>query len=271
MQHSFFSGVIVAALSLILVSCGGGGAREVAVRQQEEGYYTEVRDDIEPEFLCAAAENGDVREARFLLENGADPNAFCPVNTAAEKAVCATILTGLMITAFHTPLCWSKHAPIHLAAAGGHAEILKLLLENDAHLEPKGGIYDKDTPSVSLAATSGRLEAVRVLLEYGAQPDDASLAAAVNKNETEIVRALLEYGANPDMEIVIKAVQNNNYEIVQLLLDCGANPGAGDIKGVRNAWDFARDNPVIWGILARYLEAVKAGTWEKKCPQKTEI
>ena len=218
---------------ILASSCGGGGAREVVVEEREEGYYAEVQ-DIDPKFLCAAAERGDSRSADALLENGADPDALCDTRGLYQKTGCTVFAVGLMITAPLAGKCWNPTTPpLFLAAKGGHSDVLRSLL---AHGAKPGALYT--------ALESGDYESVRVLLAYGTQPDS---------------------------EMLIKAVERNQQEIVRLLLDCGANPGGGDIKGVRNAWDFARDNPVMRGILDRYLEKAKAGEWEKNCPTKEEV
>lgn len=243
---------VLAALSLIVASCGGG-ARGVAVQQHEEGYYTEVQ-DIDPKFLCAAAENGDLREARFLLENGADTDALCHTAGLYTKAGCSVFAIGLMITAPLAGKCWEpREPPMTLAAGAGHAEIVKLLLEYGAK------------PNATYRAHFAKL---RRSFRYTGERGLLHWAAASGRRE--ILNSLLTSGAQLDQFLLITAIQGGNHEIVQLLLDCGVNPGAGDIKGVHNAWDYARDNPVMRGILNRWLKEAEAGIWEKNCPQKKE-
>ncbi|MGI9298364.1 MAG: ankyrin repeat domain-containing protein [Gammaproteobacteria bacterium] len=245
-------GATFVALSLILASCGGG-AREVEVREQEAGYYTEVREDLDPEFLCEAAKNGNSREARFLLDNGADPNALCHTEGLYVKSACTVFGVGLMITAPLVGRCWEPDMPpILFAAKGGHADVMRALLEHGANPQASKGI-------VVVYA----LKAARRIVPV------TPLRAVIGN--AEMARMLLAHGVPPDADSLLLAVKSNSHEVVQMLLDCGANPGAGDIKGVLNAWDFARDNPVILGILDRYLEEAKAGEWEKSCPQKEKV
>lgn len=58
-------------------------------------------------------------------------------------------------------------APLHYAATGGHLEVLRLLLDNDAYIDaasPNGS-----TP-LMMAAMYGTSEAVKLLLDAGADP-----------------------------------------------------------------------------------------------------
>jgi ankyrin repeat protein len=58
--------------------------------------------------------------------------------------------------------------PLHLAAANGHAEIARLLLENGAPVNARGGWFNA-TP-LHWAAQGGWVETAALLLEHGADP-----------------------------------------------------------------------------------------------------
>nr|BAN20704.1 ankyrin 2,3/unc44 [Riptortus pedestris] len=90
--------------------------------------------------LHLAANGGHTQVAEWLLDRGADPNSICnsQLNT-----------------------------PLHVAASGGHTDIMRLLLERGAILECPD--IDDGTPLVS-AIRHDQPEAVKLLLEYGANP-----------------------------------------------------------------------------------------------------
>lgn len=58
------------------------------------------------------------------------------------------------------------YTPLHLAAQGGHLEVVRALLERGANLEARN--EHRDTPLI-LAARGGHMEVVRFLLERGAR------------------------------------------------------------------------------------------------------
>ena len=95
--------------------------------------------------------------------------------------------------------------------------------------------YDGNT-LLMFASNAGHLEVVRLLLEYGANPNIQNeyqltpLIDASEKGHLEIVRLLLENGADPNRRLhnedtpLIIASRIGHLEIVRLLLEYGANP-----------------------------------------------
>ncbi|MCP4643596.1 MAG: hypothetical protein GY851_24320 [bacterium] len=88
-------------------------------------------------------------------------------------------------------------------------------------------------PPLVSAAREGNLDAVRALLEEGADPKlfPQALPTAVEQEHEEIVRLLLKHGADPNCRLerndnhpVAIATVRGNVPIVKLLLDNGANP-----------------------------------------------
>lgn len=87
------------------------------------------------------------------------------------------------------------HMPIHLAAKGGHTEIVKLLIDKGNDVDAHDGY--QWTP-LHHAARDGHMETVNLLLKRGANPN--ALAAgrrtahdlAVESNQVEIANLLKE-------------------------------------------------------------------------------
>ncbi|CAF3555455.1 unnamed protein product [Rotaria sp. Silwood1] len=89
--------------------------------------------------------------------------------------------------------------PLILAATAGHANIVARLLENGANIEAQSE-RTKDT-ALSLACSGGRQEVVEVLLKKGANrehrnvSDYTALSLAASGGYVNIIRLLLNYGA----------------------------------------------------------------------------
>lgn len=90
---------------------------------------------------------------------------------------------------------------LHRAAARGQVEAVRLLLERGANVN---AVDDEGTTPLLGATYRGHTEVVKVLLERGAAVDAqemryriSSLNHAVGRNDTELVRLLLGYGADP--------------------------------------------------------------------------
>nr|WP_144925575.1 ankyrin repeat domain-containing protein [Paenibacillus bovis] len=124
---------------------------------------------------------------------------------------------------------------IFVASAIGDTEYIDKIISKDS---VKINELDSSRRSaLYYAAKHGNEEAVRLLLEHGANPnqaerdavDGAALHAAVSGNYLSIVKLLLEYGANVHAEVEASgnplyiAMRDNNHEIVELLYMYGAN------------------------------------------------
>lgn len=101
-----------------------------------------------------------------------------------------------------------SETPLHVAAASGSAEIIKLLLSHGAAVNVQCG-SDKLTP-LHLAAEDGDTECARLLIDAGAH-----LTSENHKKQTPLHLAALSQCS----------------EILELLLNRGANPNARDIDG----------------------------------------
>ena len=128
--------------------------------------------------------------------------------------------------------------PLLVAAAKGHSEVVKLLLETGLEKD-LATPYEKT--ALRLAVENGHVEIVRLLLEakgksakfkvhkYAAAYDlDKALLVAAAKGHSEVVKLLLEAGADDDLATPCEqtalelAVENGHVEVVRLLLEAMA-------------------------------------------------
>lgn len=107
-------------------------------------------------------------------------------------------------------------------------------------------------PAIIVAVDSGQLEALKYLLEHGANPNRkardgrTALTAAALAGRTAYVSVLLDAGANPDTiadhgdSALFIAVRSRRTAIVKLLLDHNADYSDTDITG-RTLLDLAEE------------------------------
>ncbi len=118
----------------------------------------------EEEALLSAAQNGDLKQVKSLLNQGVNPN-------------------------------WSgayrKFKPVTVAAANGHYNVVAALIQADADINPVNQI----TP-LEAACMHGHSDIVSLLLRHGAYPDfGRPLIYAAKRGYAEIVHLLLARGA----------------------------------------------------------------------------
>ncbi len=167
-------------------------------------YYGEIHD---------AAEKGDLEKVKVLLKANSDL-----VSSKDDKGY--------------------EYTPLHLAAMGGHKDIVELLLSKKADVNAK----DKcgSTP-LQLAVDRNYKEVVKLLLAKGAnvnaKPENSGgtpLSLAAANSNADIVKLLLAAGADVNGDQgdgtppLIEASRIGSKEVVKLLLAKGA-----DIKGDR--------------------------------------
>lgn len=131
--------------------------------------------------------------------------------------------------------------PLSVAAARGHLNISKILVEKGANINHLGCVYGK-TP-LALAAAHGNLEVARLLLDAGADIGDGEetrspLWMAVSGSHSEVVKLLTDKGANVEMRdpstgqsLLSRACAIGHGPIVRILLNHGAEIGHQDKRG----------------------------------------
>ena len=163
--------------------------------------------------LTYVCKTGDLVEARWLLDNGANPDQInnegkTPLYLATEKGHAEIVLA--LLTQGANPNLANKDGRTSLSASQRTPQsgqdsnyksrtewIIKKLLENGAN--PKLKDHDRREPLL-YAIMSGRLDLVEVLLNSGATINESGwspLHYASKQNDANIVKALLDKGADP--------------------------------------------------------------------------
>jgi ankyrin repeat protein len=130
---------------------------------------------------------------------------------------------------------------IEMAAVKGDLARVRELLDQDASLANRlsdyGSYYPGCGAPIKNAAAAGHIEIVKLLLERGADPNlpeegiaprGHALHSAVCNGHIDIVRLLLEHGAHPNVEIessadtLSAAIRNDDQTMIDLLCSHGA-------------------------------------------------
>ncbi|CAD6206009.1 unnamed protein product [Miscanthus lutarioriparius] len=207
-----FVGASVAAR---LVEAGAVEAlREVLDRSEPEWRAADATDESGRTLLDLAVSLGRADIVQVLLEYGADADkpsrGRTPLETAAASGEC--LIAELLLANGATP---AGSDAIHMAAAAGHNDVLKLLLGKPASASPASSSSasfsssftsidaagrDGKTP-LRLAAEAGRRDAVKALLAAGARADArcgtdsaTALHAAARRGDEAVARLLLSHG-----------------------------------------------------------------------------
>ena len=151
--------------------------------------------------------------------------------------------------------------PMHAAASGGHANILRLLQGHGADLGSRN--KSGETP-LHGASWSGKLDAGQCLLDHGAdinarnEDDWTPLFHAIFYGYTEFARMLLERGAAIEARSAFgstplhAAVRGGEAQAVRLLLERGADVNARDSKGwTPSRWKSTLNQEIV-ELLAEY-------------------
>ena len=236
----------------------------------DEGIYWDIsqnedeeqKDEDNGSKLLSAAETGDTKTAKSLIDNGAD------IEETDDEGRTALIIAASEGHAETVELLIGKGADIEakdnngftaliFATHTGHTDTIKLLLEKGADIEAKE--IDGGTALLH-AAMQGPRESVEMLLDKGADIEakmndgGTALILAAGKGHRETVQILLDKGAdieskdNNGLTALMRAAGLGKKETVALLIEKGADIEATTNKG---------GTPLFVAVAYGQLECVK--------------
>ena len=239
-------------------------------REREVRFGTDDNDDfdlasIEPSsslsvaagrMLHATVAFNRIGNARTLLAAGAEPEQYWRGQTPLFTS--ASIGNVSMVRLLHEHNASLDHpavtsagipvlAPLHAAAAQGHTNVVRYMLDNRVDIEqPRESFHPHDTMTKNfagsagatalwLACGSGHASTVQFLLARGARVDAADdarmtpLHAACGAGHDEVAHLLLDNGASIDSLAdggtpLMSACAAGHAECVRVLLKAGADP-----------------------------------------------
>lgn len=237
-----------------------GGSYEMVAKLIERGVDVDAEtsalplpimfNDVGTTALYAAVEMGDYEIAKLLFENGADINlsraADSPLNLAIMRNRPRILQLFLEADGIDYEVNGQR---LQTAAKTVDIEIFKLLFEADIP------IYRADlSESLQYAASTGRLELIKLLLTEGADVNQlpgsrspSALHRAVRENHLNVAEFLINTGANVNAisrgqhTPLHRAVMQNHLEMAELLIKHGANVEITNVHG-NTALDIAIEN-----------------------------
>jgi ankyrin repeat protein len=198
----------------------------------ESGAEIEAASDAGYTPLIASMVNGGNKSlAKFLLMHGANPEP-----KSKSKLIYSRSTT-----------------PLILAAMNGWSDIVQKLIDMNVDVDATDGIdlaLSGDCTALKHAVQNNQISVVKKLLLVGASVDKADfegwtpLMNAAVEGATKLVKLLLQYGADPNIQngradsssygetALIHAARNGHADIVKLLLSAGADVNVDTLSGV---------------------------------------
>jgi ankyrin repeat protein len=166
--------------------------------------------------LLAALYHGRRDLAQLLLDHGRQPDAFEAAALGDADRLRAVLDAEPSAMAQLSSDGWT---PLHLAGFFGHADAVRLLLERGADPDARSTNALRNTPLHAGVAGPGALEIARLLVPAGADVNAA------------------QHGGYTALQ---SAAQHGSVELIDLLLDHGADADRAADDG-RRPVDFARE------------------------------
>jgi ankyrin repeat protein len=182
--------------------------------------------------LLNALRDGDRLRVRELLRQGAEPNA------RDEAGDTALMRAALYADAETVRLLLDSGADVRLRGRDGTAPLLRTTHDPDKmRLLLDRGALVEDFAVVATASVPGSRGALELLFAHGGkghagEPGYSALMAAAGNGDLDAVRCLLDHGANAKAKTptgftaLIAAALAGNPRVVALLLERGADPNA---------------------------------------------
>ncbi|KAK3290161.1 ankyrin repeat-containing domain protein [Chaetomium fimeti] len=220
---------------------GSGGASQMPTRQASCGSTTATKPSRQA--IHQTVQCGSLRGAKLLLDadpecaHALDEENIGPAWIAAQGGY-ADILR-LLITQkvkLNVPSHKNNRYAIHQAAQGGHTQVVKMLLQNGADHDP---VDDGGVTPLWLAAQGGHHEIVEMLLKHNSPGKKADVETESHTGERRAIH---------------QAAQEGHLKVVQLLLAEKAECDPVDQEGVTPLWSAAQN-----GSAEVVRELLKAG------------
>lgn len=235
-------------LKLARVEVAGRAATPPGLKPVQQKWLTRTRQSVR---LVRASGRGDLTLVRTLISQGADP-----AMTVEDSSTIGALAQ---------------------AAQCNHGAVVKMLIRAGAKVDQKftwswQGMEIRESTALTLAARSGAVTSVRVLLAAGANPDLMEIAREPSgggdrqsplmlARTDAIVEALLNAGADADLASPVSgdtplmyAARKNSPQRIAMLLKHGANPEARNKQG-----DTAADLAKKIGAREAYAALKRAG------------
>lgn len=196
-----------------------GDFEAVRKRVIDDPGYLHERDYVGSTPLLNAIAIGNLELVRFLIEQGADPNApvddgyTCLLTAVESDAADSTLVVAELIQAGADIHATGTNGwtPLHMAAARGYAEKARLLIGAGAEVNRRTEIDASETPLME-AASMGHPEVVRLLLEHGADP---TMRDTVHGRTPLASATYMSKGPDPDVVAYLKR-ENIRIDVDQL-------------------------------------------------------
>ncbi|VDM43821.1 unnamed protein product [Toxocara canis] len=225
------------------------------------------RIDCTEEPLRLAIKNGHYECARFLLQNGADPNTryFSGPELSLVHPEDANFI-ALLLSFGGNPNVYDREGltPLMRACRKGDAGMAsaKVLIAYGADVNAVAMPQQDLRTPLHYAVLSGSTQFVSFLIKHGArvnQPDGydkpSVLDLAVLKDDPALLRIILDAGAKPNavhtyigssLHLAACSVLKNQYEIMHLLLEYGADV---------NLWHIFPEGGMLPSPFAEYFKS----------------